>query len=577
MFKGIIGRGHAEFSTARQQDAAQFLEWLLDQTDKAHHAAVGGGRLPPMPGSGDTRLSDLFSFPVTTRLVDAASGGVRYRTVSDRFLRLRIPTEAAVNAAEVAAAKAAVEVAAAAADAAAESAAVASAAESAAAAAAFASAAATGAASAEEAGGAMEPASKRPRPDNKESATSDAAAAAVASLSGGSAPTKAPSRSAGDEVRARLAPSVPKLLVPVEAALAALAAPSTLHDFASPVTGVRGLASQTVRLSAFPRYLWVVLNRYTLAPDWTPLKVDAAVPMPTRLDLRAAGLAAEAGWPAPGTGAVAEGERDLDALAAAAVASAGGAPSAASAPPPPSGGAPDAPDAGVVAALEGMGFPAGACARAALAAGPSGGVEAASEWLMAHIDDAGFADPYVPATPAPGPPALPAAAVTTGVAAVDAAALEMLCGMGFEDARARHALRQASGDVERAADWLFSHADDPIPSADGEALAYAGAGGGAGGDATASAASAAVSAAASVSRGEYGLVGFLSHMGNNTGSGHYVAHVHKHAATGEPTPSAAAGEAGEGGAWFLFNDAKVARSEDPPLELGYVYLYKRLD
>jgi hypothetical protein len=29
--------------------------------------------------------------------------------------------------------------------------------------------------------------------------------------------------------------------------------------------------------------------------------------------------------------------------------------------------------------------------------------------------------------------------------------------------------------------------------------------------------------------------------------------------------------------WLLFNDAKVARSKDPPLEAGFVYLYRRAD
>ena len=56
----------------------------------------------------------------------------------------------------------------------------------------------------------------------------------------------------------------------------------------------------------------------------------------------------------------------------------------------------------------------------------------------------------------------------------------------------------------------------------------------------------------------YTLVGFISHIGKNTGSGHYVAHVKKD------------------GRWVIFDDQKVAASDSPPLDLGYVYMYRRL-
>ena len=59
--------------------------------------------------------------------------------------------------------------------------------------------------------------------------------------------------------------------------------------------------------------------------------------------------------------------------------------------------------------------------------------------------------------------------------------------------------------------------------------------------------------------GKYTLVGFISHVGKNLGSGHYVAHIKKE------------------GRWAIFDDQKVAASEKPPLELGYLYLYRRDD
>ncbi|CAM9934376.1 unnamed protein product, partial [Ectocarpus sp. 13 AM-2016] len=55
----------------------------------------------------------------------------------------------------------------------------------------------------------------------------------------------------------------------------------------------------------------------------------------------------------------------------------------------------------------------------------------------------------------------------------------------------------------------------------------------------------------------YSLVGFISHVGKNTGCGHYVAHIRKE------------------GRWAIFDDRKVAESEHPPLSLGYLYLFKR--
>jgi ubiquitin carboxyl-terminal hydrolase 5/13 len=59
--------------------------------------------------------------------------------------------------------------------------------------------------------------------------------------------------------------------------------------------------------------------------------------------------------------------------------------------------------------------------------------------------------------------------------------------------------------------------------------------------------------------GKYELVAIVSHIGTNTACGHYVAHVKK------------------GGDWYIFNDERVARSERLPIDLGYMYLYRRQD
>ena len=56
---------------------------------------------------------------------------------------------------------------------------------------------------------------------------------------------------------------------------------------------------------------------------------------------------------------------------------------------------------------------------------------------------------------------------------------------------------------------------------------------------------------------EYKLVAFISHMGTSTCVGHYVCHILKE------------------GRWVIYNDEKVALSENPPKKLGYLYLYER--
>ena len=48
-------------------------------------------------------------------------------------------------------------------------------------------------------------------------------------------------------------------------------------------------------------------------------------------------------------------------------------------------------------------------------------------------------------------------------------------------------------------------------------------------------------------RGEYSLVGFISHMGANTACGHYVAHIRKE------------------GRWVIYNDEKVLTEMASPV------------
>ena len=173
----------------------------------------------------------------------------------------------------------------------------------------------------------------------------------------------------------------------------------------------------------------------------------------------------------------------------------------------------------LVAQLVSMGFPESKCKRAALSTGNKD-VEAAMEWLLTHGDEEE-----------------PAAAVASDSGA-NAESIAMLEGMGFGAERAKAALAACGNNMERAVDWLFSHMDEDLPAAPAGANQESD-------DAN--------------KKGEYELVGMLSHIGKNTGCGHYVAHVKKD------------------GRWTIFNDEKVAVSENPPIEFAYMYMYRRID
>jgi len=215
-----------------------------------------------------------------------------------------------------------------------------------------------------------------------------------------------------------------------------------------------------------------------------------------------------------------------------------------SAPAPVAAAAAPQPDEAIVAALVSMGFSENGSKRAALATNNTG-PEPAMEWVFAHMEDPDFNDPIPPPDAAP-----PTAG---GKAEPDPAMIEMLVGMSFTPEQARGALAATDGNLERAADWLFSHMDD-LDTAVAQAL---GGGGGAAPPAEAGAGSA--EEPVNDGRGVYDLLGFVSHMGANTACGHYVCHIKKN------------------GKWVLYNDRKVAISETTPLDLGYIYLFQRRD
>eukprot|EP00252_Welwitschia_mirabilis_P020737 TRINITY_DN5140_c0_g2_i1.p1 TRINITY_DN5140_c0_g2~~TRINITY_DN5140_c0_g2_i1.p1 ORF type:complete len:813 (-),score=191.31 TRINITY_DN5140_c0_g2_i1:262-2700(-) len=84
MFKTLIGSGHPEFSSSRQQDALEFFQHLLDQVERIHMATP---LLDP---------TSCFKFCVEER-ISCPSGKVSYNKRIDNVLSLNIPVYKALN------------------------------------------------------------------------------------------------------------------------------------------------------------------------------------------------------------------------------------------------------------------------------------------------------------------------------------------------------------------------------------------------------------------------------------------------------------------------------------------------
>lgn len=124
--------------------------------------------------------------------------------------------------------------------------------------------------------------------------------------------------------------------------------------------------------------------------------------------------------------------------------------------------------------------------------------------------------------------------------------LAMITSMGFTIKQATKALKATDNNVERAVDYIFSHQDE-LDLEDSVAASQS-----------------APSSSAQPTRpyrdgdGKYRLIAFISHMGSSSQVGHYVCHILKN------------------DKWIIFNDNKVALSQSPPKDLGYIYLYERV-
>ena len=191
------------------------------------------------------------------------------------------------------------------------------------------------------------------------------------------------------------------------------------------------------------------------------------------------------------------------------------------------------PDPGILAQLLSMGLDENGCKRACKATN-NASAEAAANWAFSHSGDPDFSAPFVDD-----------ADDAASSKKVDEAAVSELVMFGFTPREAEAALVACSGNKEHAANWLFEHEQDRD-----RAVA----------DVLDGPAAAAPAAPSDFDDGPpvYELKGLVSHIGSNTGCGHYVAHIRE-----------------KDGRWVIFDDEKVAESKSPPVQLAYLYLYAR--
>jgi len=141
-----------------------------------------------------------------------------------------------------------------------------------------------------------------------------------------------------------------------------------------------------------------------------------------------------------------------------------------------------------------MGFPQNRCEKAAYVT-KNAGAEVAMNWLLEHMEDSDIDTPIE----------VPKSSSTTGFSPNEEA-IGMLSSMGFSREQSTRALKATDNNLERATEWIFSHMDDMDQDTSDKPTSQTNKHDG---------------------PGKYSLLGFISHMGNSTFSGHYVCHIKK--------------------------------------------------
>mmetsp|Transcript_558 Transcript_558/g.975 ORF Transcript_558/g.975 Transcript_558/m.975 type:complete len:936 (+) Transcript_558:715-3522(+) len=472
MFKHVIGNDHADFCTGQQQDAAQFLQYLLEKLDRAELGSVAQGeRLWNKVDAnlGIPRTYELFAFKTTSRMVCTVDNKVKYKDDHhpETILSLRIPMEKSRPIVETKL----------------------------------------------DANDTSEPEEKRQRAEEDDD----------------------------DEGKKK------KEVVPTVTMQDCLDSWADVHT----VDGVRwshlnnnaATAMVETRFSNFPRYVIVQIQRYELGPDWTPRKLEVMIDVPEEIDLSSL----RCKGPQVGEDIIVTSDDDNDDGKA----SGDDYVKDTSVTSPPM-----RIDEESLAQLMDMGFGMNGCIRALHAVGGSN-VELAMNWIFEHNNDADFNDP-LPTDTHNSSNNANSYSSSTGVDEEIVSSLVENLGCFTAD-QVRAALLECGGAADRAADWLFSHMDDldnAIANLNNKKVVESGQGNGNHKDDDDNKNKFLLEDG----EGKYRLVGLVSHIGKNTTSGHYVAHLKGH-----------------NNKWAIFNDENVAWSETPPTPHAYLYLFQRMD
>ncbi|KAL7055363.1 hypothetical protein AAHC03_022762 [Spirometra sp. Aus1] len=343
------------------------------------------------------------------------------------------------------------------------------------------------------------------------------------------------------------------------------ASTETISGFRSPATEPplqETVAYRSSRLVNFPDFLCVQMLKFSVDANWVPCKLNVAIQLDSENKQQQDKLAADDNFRPSDDWLL-----DLSALKAR-----GGLQPGEEAMPDasPEAAAPTnvTADEAIVSQLMEMGFSRNACVRACVVTA-NAGVEAAMGWVMEHMDDPDFNDP--PPTCMESSRSVSGSTVTADLSAVAA-----LMEMGFTQQQATRALTYCDNDLSRAADLAFSEPhklDMPPPNAEENFAPQV--------NASASTVPK-PPPSANLSNGDsrYELIGMISHMGNSTTPATTVCHIKRSAlskgvpgvaAACEPSPSEGPNE------WVIFNDEKVARSECPPFQHAYLYVFRRVD
>ena len=456
MFKHAICKNHVEFCTGQQQDAAHFLQYLLETLDRAELKAGT---------SKENITSRLFAHSIMSRIVCSADSMIKYTkdSVPSSILAVRIPKELLPSTQ-----------------------------------------------------------SSQQQLDGDHSKEEEKEDTLLVG-------TEQPESKRQKSIES-IVPTIS-----FQTCLDAWHAPTIVEHFCWPHLGNQSFpASSQNGLANFPKYLFVQLLRYELGPNWIPVKIEVNVDVPEHVNLnflKMTGAPNKDEMLIPevatsNTTAAQPGENDRNGQLQQAMV-----------------------DEFALSQLMDMGFSLNGCTRALFAVGGCN-VEAATNWIFEHNMDPDFNEPLPNEAGQQN-------AVSSSSSVIDEMAVSTLVdSLGcFTFDQVRAALTAAGGAMDRAADWLFSHMDD-LDSAIAQLSTN-----------TTTAINETDYAQVSSNNaelvddgdGNYTLIGCISHIGKNVGSGHYLCHLKK------------------GDKWVIFNDEKVALSEHPPLQHAYIYLFRRDD